>query len=142
MGQNIVLTFSEDVIAGSGDIELFERSGNKLVEITFTVSSSMISGATVTLNPAADFKPNASYYLQIPATAFVDAAGNNYEGITNKTAFDFTTRQRTPTEAFTEVKDDIGLKMKSNTTKQIRSFLRRQRQLLYLQLEAVYFLSV
>ena len=29
---------------------------------------------------------------------------------------------KTPTEAFTEVKDDIGLKMKSNTTKQIRSF--------------------
>ena len=95
LDQNIVLTFSEDVIAGSGDIELFERSGNKLVE-SFTVSSSMISGATVTLNPAANFKPDASYYLQIPATAFVDAAGNNYEGITNKTAFDFTTRQRTP----------------------------------------------
>ena len=121
LDQNIVLTFSEDVIAGSGDIELFERSGNTLVE-SFTVSSSMISGATVTLNPAADFKPNVSYYLQIPATAFVDAAGNNYAGITNKTAFDFTTRQRTAKEAFTEVKDDIGLKMKSNTTKQIRSF--------------------
>ena len=29
---------------------------------------------------------------------------------------------KTPTEAFTEVKDDIGAKMKSNTTKQIRSF--------------------
>ena len=29
---------------------------------------------------------------------------------------------KTPTEAFTEVEDDIGLKMKSNTTKQIRSF--------------------
>ena len=58
LDQNIVLTFSEDVIAGSGDIELFERSGNTLVE-SFTVSSSMISGATVTLNPAADFKPNA-----------------------------------------------------------------------------------
>ncbi len=121
LDQNIVLTFSEDVIAGSGDIELFERSGNTLVE-SFTVSSSMISGATVTLNPAADFKPNESYYLQIPATAFVDAAGNNYAGITNKTAFDFTTRQRTAKEAFTEVKDDIGAKMKSNTTKQIRSF--------------------
>ncbi len=52
----------------------------------------------------------------------MDAAGNNYAGITNKTAFDFTTRQRTAKEAFTEVKDDIGAKMKSNTTKQIRSF--------------------
>ena len=121
LDQNIVLTFSENIIAGSGEIKLFERSGDKLVD-TFTVSSSMISGAMVTLNPAADFKPNASYYLQISTTAFVDAAGNNYAGITNKTAFDFTTRQRTAKEAFTEVKDDIGAKMKSNTTKQIRSF--------------------
>ena len=44
LDQNIVLKFSENVIAGSGDIKLFERSGNKLVE-SFTVSSSMISGA-------------------------------------------------------------------------------------------------
>ena len=30
--------------------------------------------------------------------------------------------EQTPAEAFTEVEDDIGAKMKSNTTKQIRSF--------------------
>ena len=106
--QNIILTFNEDVVAGSGDIELFEGNGT-LVE-AFTVSSSMISGSTVTINPAANFKPNTSYYLHIPATAFVDASGNSYAGITNAIDFDFTTRQRTPTEAFTEVKDDIGLK--------------------------------
>ena len=76
----------------------------------------------MTLNPATDLKPESSYYIQIPSTAFTDAAGNNYAGIINKTAFNFTTRKKTPKEAFTEVKDDIGSDMKANTTKQIRSF--------------------
>ncbi|MDA9613119.1 Ig-like domain-containing protein [Paracoccaceae bacterium] len=120
LDKNIILTFSESVVAGSGDIKLFDGNG-RLVE-AFTVSSSIISGATVTLNPATDLKPDNSYYIQIPSTAFTDAAGNNYAGIINKTEFDFTTRKKTPKEAFTEVKDDIGSDMKANTTKQIRSF--------------------
>ncbi|MDA9609766.1 Ig-like domain-containing protein [Paracoccaceae bacterium] len=120
LDKNIILTFSENITAGSGDIKLFDGNG-RLVE-AFTVSSSIISGATVTLNPATDLKPDNSYYIQIPSTAFTDAAGNNYAGIINKTEFDFTTRKKTPKEAFTEVKDDIGSDMKANTTKQIRSF--------------------
>jgi methionine-rich copper-binding protein CopC len=120
LDKNIILTFSESVVAGSGDIKLFDGNG-RLVE-AFSVSSSIISGATVTLNPATDLKPDNSYYIQIPSTAFTDAAGNNYAGIINKTEFDFTTRKKTPKEAFTEVKDDIGSDMKANTTKQIRSF--------------------
>ena len=120
LDKNIILTFNESVVAGSGDIKLFDGNG-RLVE-AFTVSSSIISGATVTLDPATDLKPENSYYIKIPSTAFTDVAGNNYEGISNKTLLDFTTRKKTPKEAFTEVKDDIGSDMKENTTKQIRSF--------------------
>ena len=120
LDQNIVLNFNEDVTAGSGQIKLFD-SNDQLVE-AFTVSSSIISGSTVTLNPTADLKPDNSYYIQIPSTAFTDAAGNSYAGINNKTEINFTTRKKTPKEAFTEVKDDIGTDMKANTTKQIRSF--------------------
>ena len=64
----------------------------------------------------------------------------NCPGYTNS-SLSSSTYIKTPTEAFSEVKDDIGLKMKSNTTKQIRS-LRLRRRRLSLQLEAVYFLSV
>jgi len=120
LDQNIVLKFSEDLTAGSGQIKLFD-SNDQLVE-AFTVSSSIISGATVTLKPTSDLKPDNSYYIQIPSTAFTDAAGNSYAGINNKSEFNFTTRKKTPKEAFTEVKDDIGTDMKANTTKQIRSF--------------------
>ena len=120
LDQNIIFKFSENITAGSGEIKLFDGN-DKLVE-AFNVSSSIISGATVTLNPIADLKPENSYYIYIPSTAFTDAAGNSYAGINNKTEFDFTTRKKTPKEAFTEVKDDIGTDMKANTTKQIRSF--------------------
>ena len=120
LDQNIVLNFNEAVTAGSGKIKLFDGK-DQLVE-AFNVSSSIISGTTVTLNPTADLKPDNSYYIQIPSTAFTDAAGNNYAGITNKAEINFSTRRKTPKEAFTEVKDDIGTDMKSNTTKQIRSF--------------------
>ncbi|MFL2765981.1 MAG: BspA family leucine-rich repeat surface protein [Paracoccaceae bacterium] len=89
LDQNIVLKFSEAVTAGSGKINLFDASG-ELVE-AFTVSPSIISGATVTLNPSADFASRSAYYIQIPSTAFVDAAGNGYAGISNKTGLDFVT---------------------------------------------------
>ena len=120
LDQNITLKFSEDIIAGSGQIKLFDES-EKLIE-AFTISSSIISGSTVILNPTKDLKPENSYYIQIPSTALIDAAGNNYAGINNKTQINFTTRKKTPKEAFTEIKDEIGTDMKSNTTKQIRSF--------------------
>jgi len=120
LDKNIILTFNENITAGSGQIKLFNNN-DKLVE-AFNVSSSIISGATVTLNPTKDLKPDNSYYIQIPSTAFTDAAGNSYAGIYNKTAINFTTRKKTPKEAFTEVKGDIDTDMKSNTTKQIRSF--------------------
>ena len=121
LDQNIILNFSEDVVAGSGNIELFE--GNGLLVETFTISSSIISGSTVTLNPTADLKYNFAYYIQVPATSIKDAAGNTYAGITNNAALNFITRLKTPKEGFAEVQDEVSTTMKSNTTKQISIFV-------------------
>ena len=82
----------------------------------------MISGATVSLNPVGDFKPNVSYYVLISPTALKNSAGINFEGIQNKNIFQFKIRKKTPKEEFSEVKDDVGAKMTANTTKQIRNF--------------------
>jgi methionine-rich copper-binding protein CopC len=89
LDQNIILKFSEDIIAGSGQIKLFDSS-DQLVE-AFTVSSSIILGSTVTLNPSADLASLSAYYIQIPSSAFVDAAGNEFAGISNKTTLNFIT---------------------------------------------------
>ena len=123
LDQDIILNFSENVVAGSGNIELFE--GNGLLVESFTVSSSIISRSTVTLNPVADLKYNFAYYIQIPATSIKDAAGNTYAGITNNTALNFVTRLKTPKEGFAEVQDEISTTMKSNTNKQINIFVHK-----------------
>ena len=117
---NIILTFNENIYPGSGEIQIFAIDGT-LIE-TLKVSSSMISGATVSLNPVGDFKPNVSYYVLISPTALKNSAGINFEGIQNKNIFQFKIRKKTPKEEFSEVKDDVGAKMTANTTKQIRNF--------------------
>ena len=78
----------------------------------------MISGSTISLNPISDFKPNVSYYVLIPPTALKNNANIDFEG----NIFHFKIRKKTPKEEFSEVKDDVGVKMTANTTKQIRNF--------------------
>ena len=68
---NIILTYSEAVQKGSGNITIGA--------ITIPVSSAQvsISGAVVTINPSADLLTGTSYTLSFPAGAFQDLAGNN-----------------------------------------------------------------
>ncbi len=119
---NIIFNFSEDLIPGSGNIELFEENGI-LVE-SFTVSLSIISGSKVTIDPSNDLKYNFSYYIIIPNTSFKDAAGNGYSGITNNSALNFITRQKTPKESFAEIQDDISATIELNTSKRIDAFVK------------------
>ena len=71
IGANVVLTYSEAVQKGSGNITIGA--------ITIPVSSAQvsISGAVVTINPTADLLAGTSYTLSFPAGAFQDLAGNN-----------------------------------------------------------------
>ena len=123
LDQNIILNFSEDVVAGSGNIELYEDNG-LLVE-SFIVSSSIISGSKVTLNPTTNFQYNFSYYLRITDASFKDAAGNYYTGITDNTGLNFTTRAKSLKEKFAEVQDDITTNIEAHNTKRISEFVNR-----------------
>jgi methionine-rich copper-binding protein CopC len=76
--QNLVATFSETVVAGTGSIEL-RQAGGSLVE-SFNVASSprlTFSGATLTINPTNDLLRGVGYYIVIPATAIVDTTGGD-----------------------------------------------------------------
>ena len=89
---NIVLTFSESVDAESGNIVIY-NSGGTAVE-TIAVTDSEVSGTgsdTITINPSSDLENGTTYYVQIAATGFDDAASNSYAGITNTTDLNFTT---------------------------------------------------
>jgi methionine-rich copper-binding protein CopC len=91
VASNLVATFSEPVVAGTGNIELRQANGS-LVE-SFDVASSpqlTFSGATLTIDPTANLVPGTGYYVLIGSTAVVDTSGNAFAGISDPTAWNFT----------------------------------------------------
>ena len=72
---DIVLTYSEAVLVGTGNITI-TPSGGAPRTIAVGDAQVTIAGAVVTINPATDLEMDAAYVLTIPADAFMDAAGN------------------------------------------------------------------
>ena len=89
---NIVLTFSEAVDAETGVIVIKKTSDDTSVE-TFNVTADVTGsgGTTITIDPTSNLAYSTAYYVTIASTAFDDAAGNSYAGITGATTLNFTT---------------------------------------------------
>ncbi len=91
---NLVATFSEPVVKGTGTITLKRASDNSTVE-SFNIATSpalTISGQTLTINPTNDLSAGVSYYALIDSTAIVDSSGGHaFAGIFSTTAWNFTT---------------------------------------------------
>ena len=91
VGTNIVLTFSEPIQRGSGQIELKTYSYGYLGPIeAFNAATSAritITGSTFTLDPASTLVAGQQYFLSIPSGAIKDLSGNNYAGTAT---YDFT----------------------------------------------------
>ncbi|NNC87705.1 MAG: hypothetical protein HKN82_04505 [Akkermansiaceae bacterium] len=90
---NLVITFDEDVAAGSGFItveNLTDAATHATIEITDGAQVS-VSGADVTIDPAADLEESKEYAVRIDATAIDDVAGNSFTGITDNTTWNFVT---------------------------------------------------
>ena len=105
---NIVLTFSEIVRVGTGNIVLHKASDDSVVE-TFDVTSD-VSGSEsteITINPSADLEKEVDYYVKIASTAIVDLSNNSYAVISDTTTLNFTTGSR-PTNPLDD-KDVVGL---------------------------------
>ncbi len=87
---NLVITFDEAVDAESGNITLYKSDDTQIQAFDVTSDISGSGGTAITIDPTADLAEQTSYYVQIAATAFDDAAGNSYAGITDKTTWNFT----------------------------------------------------
>ncbi|MEG3985172.1 Ig-like domain-containing protein, partial [Microcoleus sp. T3B2] len=99
---NAVVTLSEAVQKGIGNIVIKKVSDNSVVEsIDVTSAKVTVSGSTVTVNPTADLAQGTGYYVEIAAGAIKDLAGNNYAGITGATAWKFNTADTTAPTATT-----------------------------------------
>jgi len=78
--ENIVLTFSEDVQAGTGYVILVPSSGPS---VTIPVVDAQVTFAhsTVTIDPANPLTSGLEYDVQIGTGVIVDINGNSYTGL-------------------------------------------------------------
>ena len=91
---NIVLTFSENVDAESGNITIKKTSDNSIVE-TIDVTSGQVTGSgtsEITINPSSNFDAKTEHYILIDASAFDNSSSGSYAGISSTTALSFTTK--------------------------------------------------
>ncbi|MEG4446707.1 Ig-like domain-containing protein, partial [Microcoleus sp. AT9_B4] len=88
---NLVVTLSEAVQKGTGNIVIKKTDGTVVETINVTSTNVTVTGSTVTVNPTADLAQGTGYYVEIANGAIKDLAGNNYAGTTGATAWNFTT---------------------------------------------------
>jgi methionine-rich copper-binding protein CopC len=92
VGANLVATFSEPIVSGTGNITIRKLSDSTNTNIAVTDTTQItISGSVLTINPTADLLPNTSYAVRIANTCIDDTAGNGFAGITNNTNWNFST---------------------------------------------------
>lgn len=77
----VVLAFSEDVIAGTGNIVISDGTDIRTIAVTDTTQVSFSSN-TVTINPTLDLDPNTTYNVQLASGVITDTEGNTFAGIT------------------------------------------------------------
>ena len=77
VGANLVFNFSEAVQKGSGQVLLRDGSGLLLASYAVATSANVsLAGSTLTVNPPVDLAGNASFSLELTASAVLDTAGN------------------------------------------------------------------
>jgi hypothetical protein len=96
VGNDIVLTFSENVQTASGSITISDGSETRTIDVT-DGSQVSISGNRVTIDPASDLNGASTYNVRIDSGALTDEAGNSYAGISNGTTLNFDTETVTDT---------------------------------------------
>ncbi len=90
---NLAIDFSERVQKGAtGNITIKKSSDNSTVEtIPVTGDRVTIAGNVATIDPAADLLASTDYYVLADSGAFEDLAGNDWAGISDAAAWNFTT---------------------------------------------------
>ncbi|MFZ4734210.1 MAG: lamin tail domain-containing protein, partial [Pirellulales bacterium] len=107
---NIVVSFSEAVKAGAGNILLVnaaDASDTRTIAVTDATQVSISSGI-VTVNPSADLRPGASYAVQMAAGVIEDLAGNDFAGLEGAQAPSFGVAAQAPRLLITELNSNAG----------------------------------
>ena len=89
--QDIVLTFTENVNAGSGSVRIYDYFTDTLIE-TINAGDAAISGYgtnIITINPVGEFTIGNDYYILMDEGVFVDDVGLDFAGISDKKDYNF-----------------------------------------------------
>ncbi len=90
-GDNLVVTFNENVTNGAGNIVIKETVGDAVFEtIPASAGNVSFSGPQATIDPSNPFATNTGYYVLIETNAIADSKANYFAGITNTTTWNFT----------------------------------------------------
>ena len=95
---NIVITFSETIIKGSGNITLRAGSASGTVRQTIDVTSGAVSvsGVQATINPPSDLQYSEDTYVVVDAGCFTNTAGDAASGNAVINTYNFTTEASWP----------------------------------------------
>ena len=86
---NIVLTFDENVQAGTGNFFISDSTGVRTIPVTD--SQVTISGNTVTINPTLDLNSATNYRITLSNGVVKDMTGNAFAGLNDLNILSFTT---------------------------------------------------
>ena len=87
---NITMTFSENVIAGTGLIEIRLSSDNSLVGTVNVAEYVDFDGRRASFQFEGAIDPTTGYYITLAPGVIQDLAGNDFAGISSSTTFNFT----------------------------------------------------
>lgn len=92
INSNLVLTFDENVKAGTGYLYIKKVSDGSTVQtIDITSTAVSFSGKTATINPPSDLAYNEDYYVELASGTITDTAGNPFAGISGNSSWNFKT---------------------------------------------------
>ena len=107
LGQNLTITFDDNMVVGTGNITIVETGVGNFEQLDVTNGSLVsVSGATVTLNPSGTLKKGTNYHIEIDASALDDDAGNDFVGISSSSTLRFSTVNVVINEVVTDPQRD------------------------------------
>jgi lysophospholipase L1-like esterase len=88
---NLVVTFNEGIVLGTGTITIRDLDTPADLIITLPDPRVSVSGSVLTINPASDLPGGINHAVRIDSTAVKDTAGNPFAGIVDDTTWKFIT---------------------------------------------------
>ncbi|MBL4560394.1 MAG: Ig-like domain-containing protein, partial [Labilibaculum sp.] len=109
---NLSISFTEEVQEGTGSISIRHFEDDSEFETLNVVNNPRVSftNNTVLVNPEAIFKEGTKYYVTIESGAITDASSNAFDGISNKTIWNFTATYTPPVISdFTPIDNSVNI---------------------------------